>query len=61
MPDCPELNDILRCANELDASDIHLVAGMPPMVRCRTVVQALPLAELSLDGMQYIQIGRAHV
>lgn len=54
MADCPELNDILRCANELDASDIHLVSGMPPMVRCRTVVQALPLAELSPAAMQYL-------
>jgi len=54
VPDCPELNDILRCANELDASDIHLVAGMPPMVRCRTVMQVLPLAELTPAGMQYI-------
>jgi twitching motility protein PilT len=54
VPDCPELNDILRCANELDASDIHLVAGMPPMVRCRAVMQVLPLAELTPAGMQYI-------
>ena len=54
MADCPELNDILRCANELDASDIHLVCGLPPMVRCRTVMQALPLTDLSPDGMRYI-------
>lgn len=54
MSDCSELNDILRCANELDASDIHLVAGMPPMVRCRTVMQVLPLTDLSAAGMRYI-------
>ncbi len=54
MADCPELNDILRCANELDASDIHLVCGLPPMVRCRTVMQALPLTDLSPDAMRYI-------
>ena len=54
MADCPELNDILRCANELDASDIHLVAGLPPMVRTRTMMQALPLADLSAEGMSYI-------
>jgi twitching motility protein PilT len=54
VADCPELNDILRCANELDASDIHLVCGLPPMVRCRTVMQALPLTDLSPDGMRYI-------
>jgi twitching motility protein PilT len=54
LADCPELNDILRCANELDASDIHLVAGLPPMVRTRTMMQALPLADLSAEGMAYI-------
>ena len=54
MANCTELNDILRCANELDASDIHLVAGLPPMVRCRTVMQALPLADLSPEAMRYI-------
>jgi twitching motility protein PilT len=54
VADCPELNDILRCANELDASDIHLVAGLPPMVRTRTMMQALPLADLSAEGMSYI-------
>jgi twitching motility protein PilT len=54
VADCPELNDILRCANELDASDIHLVSGLPPMVRCRTVMQALPLNDLSAAGMRYI-------
>jgi twitching motility protein PilT len=54
LANCTELNDILRCANELDASDIHLVAGLPPMVRCRTVMQALPLADLSPEAMRYI-------
>ena len=54
MANCTELNDILRCANELDASDIHLVAGLPPMVRCRTVMQALPLTDLSPEAMRYI-------
>jgi len=49
-----ELNDILRCAHELDASDIHLVADMSPMVRCRTVIQALPLEPVDADGMRRI-------
>ena len=33
-----KLDDILRQAHELDASDIHLVAGHPPVVRVHTVM-----------------------
>ena len=54
MAESNELNDILRCAHELDASDIHLVADMSPMVRCRTVIQALPLEPVDADGMRRI-------
>ena len=54
MAESDELNDILRCAHELDASDIHLVADMPPMVRCRTVIQPLPLEPVDADGMRRI-------
>ena len=32
------LNDILRQAFDQDASDVHLVAGHPPMMRVHTVM-----------------------
>ena len=42
------LDEILRTAYELDASDVHLVAGHPPMVRVHTVVR--PLEHAPLDA-----------
>jgi twitching motility protein PilT len=45
------LNDILRKANEADASDIHLVSGHPPMIRSQTVMQPLDMPELSGEDM----------
>ena len=47
------LDEILRTAYELDASDVHLVAGHPPMVRVHTVVRPLehpPLDAVSLEN-----------
>ena len=42
------LDEILRTSYELDASDVHLVAGHPPMVRVHTVVR--PLEHAALDA-----------
>jgi twitching motility protein PilT len=42
------LDEILRTAYELDASDVHLVAGQPPMVRVHTVIR--PLEHEVLEG-----------
>ncbi len=33
-----KLDDILRTAHENDASDVHLIAGHPPMMRVHTVI-----------------------
>jgi len=53
-----ELTDILRIAHEHEASDVHLVAGHPPMMRVNTVVSPMDLPEIPaarmaafLDGM----------
>ena len=51
MPENSLLNDILRRANESDASDIHLVAGHQPMIRVHTVMQPLEMPILSADDM----------
>ena len=45
------LNDILRKANDSDASDIHLVAGHAPMVRAQTVMTPLDMPILSAEDM----------
>lgn len=42
------LDEILRTAYELDASDVHLVGGHPPMVRVHTVMR--PLEHEPLDS-----------
>ena len=43
------LHDILRKAHELDASDIHLVAGNPPTVRINTVMTPMDLPMLTAE------------
>jgi twitching motility protein PilT len=45
------LNDILRKANEFDASDVHLVADHAPMVRVHTIMQPLDLPVLTGEDM----------
>ena len=46
------LNDILRKAFEQDASDIHLVADHPPMMRVHTVMQPMECPALTGDGLR---------
>ncbi len=43
------LNEILKCAMENDASDIHLIAGHPPVLRVHTVMTVMDLPPLSND------------
>ena len=43
------LSQILRLAAENDASDIHLVAGHPPLMRVHTVVMPMEMSIFSLD------------
>jgi len=42
-----KLDDILRQAAELDASDVHLVAGHPPVLRIHTVMTPMDAPALS--------------
>jgi twitching motility protein PilT len=46
------LDEILRTAYELDASDVHLVAGNPPMVRVHTVMRTLEHDVLDPDELE---------
>ncbi len=46
------LNDILRQAFEQDASDVHLVAGHPPMMRVHTVMAPMECPSLTPDGLR---------
>ena len=41
------LIDILKCAKDNDASDIHLIAGHPPVMRVHTVMTAMDLPVLT--------------
>lgn len=45
------LDEILRTAHELDASDVHLVAGHAPMVRVHTVMRSLEHEPLSAEEL----------
>ena len=51
MAESALLNDILRKANEFDASDVHLVADHAPMVRVHTIMQPLELPVLTGEDM----------
>ncbi|MCC6681209.1 MAG: PilT/PilU family type 4a pilus ATPase [Phycisphaeraceae bacterium] len=42
-----ELDTILKAALEMDASDIHLVTGHPPVARVHTVMMAMNFPEIS--------------
>ena len=46
------LDEILRTAHELDASDVHLVAGHPPMVRVHTVIRPLEHPVIDPIGLE---------
>jgi len=47
-----QLAEILRTANRHDASDIHLVAGHPPMMRVNTVMTALEHPVLGAEELE---------
>ena len=49
-----QLLDIFRAAHEHDASDIHLIAGHPPMVRVHTVMTPMDYPILTPDSMRKI-------
>jgi len=49
-----QLSDIFRTAHEQDASDIHFIAGHPPMIRVHTVVTPLDYPVLTKEGMERI-------
>ncbi len=49
-----ELSDILRTANEHEASDIHLISGHPPMMRVNTVMTAMDYPVLTAERSEAI-------
>ena len=51
------LNDILRKANESDASDVQLVANHAPMVRSHTIMQPMEMPVLTGEDMWRILAG----
>ena len=46
------LDEILRTAHELNASDIHLVAGHPPMLRIHTVMHPMDHEVLDANELE---------
>ena len=51
MAESALLNDILRKANDFDASDVHLVSNHAPMVRSHTIMQPMELPVLTGEDM----------
>ncbi len=48
----PSLNDLLRHARAVRASDVHLAAGTLPHMRVHGVLSSLPLPEISSEQME---------
>jgi twitching motility protein PilT len=49
-----QLSDIFRTAHEHNASDIHLIAGHPPMMRVHTVMTPMDYPVLTRESMEQI-------
>jgi twitching motility protein PilT len=47
---CPHIDEILRHAVSVKASDVHINVGLPPMLRVNTVVQPAPFPVLTADA-----------
>ena len=47
-----QLADILQTAHEHEASDIHLIAGHPPMMRVNTVMTPLDYPLITPESME---------
>ncbi|NBC10593.1 MAG: PilT/PilU family type 4a pilus ATPase [Planctomycetes bacterium] len=45
-----DLNSILKTAMEMDASDVHLISGHPPLARIHTAVTALDYPVITPEG-----------
>ncbi len=53
------LEDILRTADENDASDIHIVAGHPPVMRVHTVMTPMDYPVVTPEGARSLFEGMA--
>ncbi len=49
-----QLSDIFRSAQQQSASDVHLIAGHPPMMRVHTVMTPMDYPVLTREGMEKI-------
>ncbi|MBC24357.1 MAG: type IV pili twitching motility protein PilT [Phycisphaerae bacterium] len=52
-----QLNEILQAAREHDASDVHLVAGQPPMMRVHTIMTPMDYPTLQPEQMRKVLEG----
>src|SRR5215471_9798925 len=48
----PEVNKLFRMVMKYEASDLHLKAGQPPMMRLKGVIRRMDMRALSADDMQ---------
>jgi twitching motility protein PilT len=55
----PEANKLFRMVMKMEASDLHLKVGQPPMMRLRGDIKRMEMRPLTQEDME--QIGRAHV
>lgn len=44
-----DLNTILKTAYEADASDVHLIAGQPPVIRCHQIMTPMDFPVISKE------------
>src|SRR5436309_13248900 len=52
----PEVNKLFRMVMKLEGSDLHLKAGLPPMMRLKGVIRRMEMKPLTQEDMQRLLI-----
>jgi len=58
----PEINKIFRAVMKLEGSDLHIKAGLPPMVRLKGVIRKMEMRPLSQEDIEklFLPIMKEH-
>jgi twitching motility protein PilT len=58
----PEINKIFRAIMKLEGSDLHIKAGLPPMIRLKGVIRKMDMRALAQDDIEklFLPIMKEH-
>src|SRR3989442_5926192 len=52
----PEINKLFRMVMKHEGSDLHLKAGLPPMMRLRNAIRQMEMRPLSADDLERLPL-----